>query len=325
MSTMTGDEDPLVSVVVPTYGRDSYLVDAVESVTNQTYNNVELIVVDDCSPVPVEETLDQVSFSDVTSTEVVRHSENRGANAARNTGIENARGEFIAFLDDDDKWAETKIERQIQAFREANDRVGVVYTGQRHVNDRGETTVVRVSDVEGSVTKDIFAGEPLSPLSSMMVRSDAVEQAGLLDNQFPSWQDREWYLRLSLHCEFAAIPEPLVVRRIGSHNAIGDDYEKKKRVSYPLFLEKHRPVAAQHGERYKRKLVASLSRVLGMSALRGGKYHDARKYLFRAIRYDPAAKQSYAYFLVALGGERGYELGQSVYRLYHRWASRMRN
>ena len=308
--------EPLVSVVIPTYGRPDLLQDAVKSVLNQTYNNIELLVVDDCSPTPAKKSLASISTTHSRTIRIIRHDANKGANVARNTGIKNASGNFIAFLDDDDRWDPTKIKRQVVAFQKADDSVGVVYTGEQFINEDGNTTSVHISKVRGDVTKKLLCGARIAPFSNVMVRSDVIQQAGLPDERFPCWQDRDWYVRLSQYCEFQPVPELLVIRYAGDHDRISDDYERKKNEAYPLFLEKYRSVAADYGQIYKRKMEASLLRQLGEHALRQRKYHEARKQLMKSIVHYPFIWETYLYLLVSISGERGYRIARKCKRLH---------
>jgi glycosyltransferase involved in cell wall biosynthesis len=302
---------PLVSVVVPTYDRPERLRRAVESVREQTYGNVELIVVDDCSPTPAEQVLSNFDIEGL-GVRYIRHAENRGANAARNNGIEAASGEFVAFLDDDDEWDPTKLERQVTAFTEAGPDVGVVYTGMRIVlEDRTRTTINTTS---GDVTRDVLVGESFATFSAVMVRAAVIGEAGLPDERFPSWQDREWYLRLSQVCRFAALPEPLTIRHMAHEERIAEDFETKRDVSYPLFLSKHRSLAAEYGWVCERRFVASRSEGLGKAALRNEYYADARKYLLRAIVHYPFSVPCWKHLLAALGGRYTYRSAQKARR-----------
>jgi glycosyltransferase involved in cell wall biosynthesis len=311
MSTHTGDDPdnsttvskPLISVVMPTYDRPERLRRAVESVREQTYRNLELIVVDDCSPTPAEQVLSDFELEGL-EVRHIRHSENRGANAARNNGIEAANGEFVAFLDDDDEWVPTKLERQVAAFSEAGPDVGVVYTGMRILYP--DRTRITASTVSGDVTGDILVGRSLAPFPTVMVRACVIGEAGLPDERFPSWQDREWYLRLSRVCQFVALPEPLTIRHKRHEDRIARDYEARRDVSYPLFLSKHRSLAAEYGPIVERRFVASRSRALGTAAVRNGYYADARKYLAKSIVYYPFSKTCYTHLLAVLGGEYTY-------------------
>jgi glycosyltransferase involved in cell wall biosynthesis len=305
---------PTVSVALPTYGRPEFLQDAMESVDAQTYDSVELVVVDDHSPDPVEPHVREFAADASIDVQYVRHEENRGANAARNTAIREATGEYLAFLDDDDRWKPSKLARQMDVFRESDDDVGFVYTGMEYVDDEGRRTSVRLSTTRGDVTTDLFAGAPLNPFSCVVVRADVVEAAGLPDESMPSWQDREWYVRLSEHCRFESIPEPLVVRRVGDYEQIGDDFEAKRDVSYPRFLAKHRSTAAKYDDSYERKLVASLSRTLAKSAMENGHYRDAVTYSAKSIASHPFQSDAYLYLVASLGGDYTFESASTLKR-----------
>ena len=307
------DGGPTVSVVIPTYGRPNRLRAAVESVRAQTYDDVELVVVDDCSPAPAEETLGDVPRRGLARLEVVRHAENRGANAARTTGIEAASGEFLAFLDDDDRWREGKLTAQVRAFEEGGEAVGAVCTGTEYHGPQG--TVTKVPTSNGDVTRDVLMGEPFGEFSALMVRRSVVERAGLPDAEFPSWQDREWYVRLSNHCEFRSLPALLTVRDIEHADRISHDYETKRDVSYPLFLSKHRDLARSYGRRCERRFVATLNATLGRSAIRSERYGAARTHFARALKWDPTLTECYPYLLASLGGRYTYRLARDVARI----------
>lgn len=315
---MEKDSGPLVSIVIPTYGRPEMLRGAVKSVVDQTYFPLEIVVVDDHSPTPAEETLASISTVDLQTIRIIRHEENKGANVARNTGITNSNGDFIAFLDDDDRWDSTKIERQVEMFQRSNDSVGVVYTGQRVVNDEGRTTSIHVSEVEGNVTRALLCGARISPFSSVMVRSAVISRAGLPDERFPCWQDREWYVRLSRYCEFKPITEPLVIRRIGDYDQIGDNYIKKRDEAYPLFLKKHRPLASKYGWLCERKMEASLKQKVGKHALRDEVYSDSRSYLLQSTIHYPLFWETYLYLLISILGRRGYTIARRIKRKYEK-------
>jgi glycosyltransferase involved in cell wall biosynthesis len=302
------DPDPLVSVVLPTYDRPAELVRAVASVAAQTYPAVELVVVDDCSPTPAEAVVgDAVAAGDLALGDLrvthVRHGTNRGANAARNAGVRAAAGSIVAFLDDDDEWHPEKLARQVAAFAAAGPDVGVVYTGMRFVRPDGTTDVCPT--VRGDVTRDLLVGRSLSQFSAVAVRRSAIDAAGLPDERFPSWQDREWYLRLSTTCAFEAIPEPLCVRRLDADDRISDDYPRKRDASYPLLVETHRSLAREYG--LEGAFLAATAESLGKSALQRGYYADARRHLLRAFRHDPVrSPRFYAFLLSALGGRPAY-------------------
>lgn len=299
-------DTPLVSVVITTYNRPGYLPDAVESARSQTYENVEIVVVDDGSDTPATDVL-----GDIPDVTIVRHETNKGANAARNTGIRESNGEYIAFLDDDDSWLPGKIAQQVETFRD--DDIAVVYTGSRSVDDDGNVVSRFKPRMRGEVTTALFEGAQIGGFSLIMVRRSAIQEAGDLDERFPSWQDREWYVRLSLVGTFEYVDAPLVTHR-SPEEQISKNFERKRDVSYPLFLEKHRPTARQFGPKYERRLVASLSRTLGASALMCGHNRDAVRYLSKSLKNYPASPLAAGYLILALGGDRTYNGAQRLKR-----------
>jgi glycosyltransferase involved in cell wall biosynthesis len=308
----SGGDSPLVSVIIPTYGRNEQLPEAVESVLEQSYDNVELLIVDDGSPTPVSETLTGLSFEQTTQTTFLRHEDNRGANAARNSGIRAASGQYVAFLDDDDLWGTEKLNRQVEAFESGGPEVGVVYTGKRTDGPRG--TNIKMPAATGDVLTDLLTGEEFGQFSSIMVRSDVIDDAGLPDERFPSWQDREWLFRLAQHCHFESVDEVLTYRRVGGDDRITKDFEQKRDVAYPLFVEKHYPLAREHGLYYARSFLASLRMDLAWSAVQSDQYDQARKYFWLAFFANPFHRSSYPHLIASIGGEKTYESAAKLRR-----------
>lgn len=308
MSAQPGSADgetlPLVSVVIPTYNRNDHLAGAIQSVAEQTYDNVELVVVDDGSPTPVTEGLDDVPSAQLSSVTFIRHEENSGANVARNSGIRVATGEYVAFLDDDDRWHESKVERQVETFLEAGPEVGVVYTGTRTDGERGETRFTPAA--EGDVLKDLLTGEAFGQFSSVMVRADVIDDAGLPDERFPAWQDREWFFRLAKHCHFEPVEDTLTYRH-GLPDSITRNFEEKRDVAYPLFVEKHYSYAREHGLYYARCFLASLRMNLAWSAVLAGRYGQARKFFWLAFLANPLHRPVYPHLIASVGGRWTYE------------------
>lgn len=309
---------PLVSVILPTYDRPVYLRRAVGSVIEQSYPNIELVIVDDCSPSRASESLQDIDLDSLSAYTLLRHETNKGQNAARNTGIDAATGDFIALLDDDDTWENEKLERQVRTFQESDDEVGVVYTGQKYIRD-GSISGYSRSDASGDVTKYILAGGGIAPTSSVMVRSEIVEEAGPPDADCPAWTDREWYIRLSLHCTFEAIPEPLVRRSFDAPNQMSDEYELRRDVAYPYLVSKYRSLAAEYGLVCERMFLAATTRLVGLAAFQSGNYSDARRYLIRSILYSPihkGYKMTLVYLFLSVGGKKFHDAARRAKSMY---------
>lgn len=298
----------LVSTIVPAYETDGdrTVARAVRSVAAQTYDPVEVVVVDDCSPEPVADAVADVDTTGLAGVEVVRHEENRGASAARNAGIEVADGEFVAFLDADDEWRPEKLTRQVTRYRETGEEVRAVYTGIEQVGPDGETTAVSTADREGNLRKRLLLGNVVGSFSVLFVAAAALKETGALDERFPAWQDWEFYVRLADVTAFAAVPDPLVVRH-NEGDQISRNYAAKAETSAPLFAEKYGPRAAEYGRLFHRRFRGHLAYELGYAALANGEYAAGRRHLLRAVSLNPFQSDAYPHLLAALGGKRLYE------------------
>lgn len=299
-TTAPDTDQPLVSAVITTYNRPSYLERAVESVLQQTYHNIELVVVDDHSKSPASETLAGIDLDGLTAVQCIRHESNQGANAARNTAIDAASGKYIAFLDDDDRWLPEKIERQVAAFRDAPDSVGAVYTGLK--TDQGDGFNESIPPaIDGDLTKALLCENVVGSLSVFMIVADLAVDVKL-DERFPCWADLEWYINLSQHAEFERIPEVLVVYDPDSHNRLTADLDKK-RTGYELFVEEFSPVAKEYGALFHRKMCGWAAFRLGKSAYYRGCYSQARRYLALSVVMYPLEPTFFVHFGASLGGK----------------------
>jgi glycosyltransferase involved in cell wall biosynthesis len=207
-SDLTPADGPLVSVILPTYNRRQFLGESIWSVLNQTYRNLEVIVVDDGSTDATSESV-QSEFPEVRYL----WQPNSGVAAARNRGLSAARGELIAFQDSDDLWHPNKLARQLALLTDRPE-VGVVYTCHRIVDQHGKPI--------GRQWKRLHSGRVTEPLfqsifvimPSTVVRRSVVDCVGLFSTDLRTNSDYEFWLRASLVTEFAALEEPLVdVRR----------------------------------------------------------------------------------------------------------------
>lgn len=298
-STPDRTYEPLVSAIITTYNRPEYLRRAVRAVSNQTYQNIELVVVDDCSETPARNVLADAS-PDVRTLEIIRHEENLGANAARNTGVEIASGEYVAFLDDDDRWDPEKLARQVDALERADENVGLAYVGRVGVEDGTSQDTWIPPEIEGDLTKALLCRNVVGTQSAVMVRTDIAETIPF-DERFRRWADMEWYVSVSIEYDFIRIPAPLVVYEYAAHNRISDDSEELYE-AHRLFVKKYRELAAEYGRLFERKMRAWAAYRVGASLVRAGNYANARQYLLQAIVLYPFERSFYKYGAAALGG-----------------------
>lgn len=312
----TSEECPLVSVIIPTYDRRDLLPTAINSVLNQSYRPIELIIVDDSSPESPRQTIEEMPTEELTNTEFISHDTNKGVSAARNTGIKHANGKLIAVLDDDDQWKNSKIERQVAVFTQGDDNVGVVCTGMQSIDSDGSTITVQNVDYNGDVTKQLLCGAPI-PLPSIMVHRRILDRAGLFDENMKSYEDLEWIIRLSRHCKFKSINDPLVISlrdNDPAHGQLTDNFETKRTESFPQFMEKCRPIAAEYGWLFKRKMTGFSLFRLGYAALGSEEYAYARRYIKQAMLTWPFEYKFYLYAFISTLGEKWYKRTRNMKR-----------
>jgi len=179
-------------VVIPTYNRAASIVAAVRSVLSQTWGDFELLVIDDGGSDETPELLHRLGDPRIT---LLRHASNRGAAAARNTGINAASGEFVAFLDSDDQWLARKLELQLAALKAAPSGQAVSCHGvQMHLLDHGIERE-QVSEPTTDWFARLALGCDLSPGTTLLARREAFARIGLMDETLPRFEDWDWLLR----------------------------------------------------------------------------------------------------------------------------------
>jgi glycosyltransferase involved in cell wall biosynthesis len=205
-------QDPLVSVVVTIYKEPEYLNQALESVTQQTFDDYEIIVVDDCSG---EEYTAQYRLPE--KAKLICHSQNTGPAGARNTGIGAARGKFIAFMDGDDVWLEDKLSIQVKAL-EDNPDAGLVFCHYKAVdvllNPTGNETKPRAS--LQNPLKKLCRGCIIRTPSCVLMRRDVVLECGLFDESLWGTEDWDYWLRIARKHRILALPDQLTLYRMHS-------------------------------------------------------------------------------------------------------------
>jgi len=297
---------PVVSVILPTYNRAYILSRAIQSVLNQTYSNFELIVIDDASTDNTERVV--LGFKD-SRIRYIRHEENKGGAAARNTGIRYAEGDLIAFQDSDDEWLPPKLEKQVGILQEASAEVGVVYSGFWKIgtNKRVYIPSANIIHKEGNVHVDLlknnFVGTPAA-----VIRRECFEKAGAFDERLPRLQDWDLFIRVSRFYEFRYIDEPLLISYL-THDSISTKPEALIK-ALELILDKH----LEDFRRHKRSLAHQQYRLANLF-YQYGEAARGRDYLLRAVRTRPADIKYLAAALVSLLGKGPYTKMAGLKRL----------
>src|SRR4030065_1887949 len=199
---------PIVSVIIPTYNRDVFLRSAIESVLNQTFQAFEIIVVDDASSEDVQGIVQ--GFHD-RRIKCIRHETNKGEAGARNTGIMHAEAKYIAFLDDDDTWLPEKLKSQLDVLEKNTLKVGGIYSGYIVKDcDDPRKSYTKIPAKRGDIYKDLLIKNSIGPPSTVVVRRECIETAGLFDANIFYGVDHDFYLRIAKDFHFEFIAQPLV-------------------------------------------------------------------------------------------------------------------
>jgi len=203
-----------VSVIIPAYNSMTYLPKAVESVLKQTFSDFELIIVNDGSSDGIEQWVNTITDNRIQ----LISQKNQGAAAARNTGIAHGKGDYIAFLDSDDLWEGSKLEKQVNCLNK-NPDVGLVYAWIISIdvngNHRGK---MYANTVEGNVWEKLIEENIVRSGSAAMVRRDCFEKLGVFDRNLRFAEDWEMWIRIARNYSFAVIKEPLVYYRHHPNN-----------------------------------------------------------------------------------------------------------
>lgn len=200
-----------ISTIIPAYNCADHIRETIESVFSQTVKDMELIVVDDGSADKTGDVLQ--SFG--SKLRHIRHKENRGPSAARNSGVKESKGEYIAFLDHDDVWLPDKIEEQLKLF-EKNKDLGLVYSNFYYVDMAGAQMGELFDNIKphrGLVFEKLIMSNFI-PTSSVMVRKKVLDEVGLFDENFLISQDYDLYIRIAERCRIDFVERPLLKYRV---------------------------------------------------------------------------------------------------------------
>lgn len=228
-------EKDFVTIVLTTCKREPEIVArAVLSIVNQTYQYWELIIVDD-SPgeyelrAEVKRRVLSVAPSDRLT--YIQNPENKGACYSRNIGLNKARGEFIAYIDDDDEWLPEKLEKQVTAFHSSDSNVALVYGPFYKVYEQSQKREMeQLIDVSGIKFRDLlFMGNPFGGMSMPLLRTECVTGVGGFDELMQSSQDTDLWLRLFRSYEVKYLDIPLVLYHVHEGEQISSNPIKKIR------------------------------------------------------------------------------------------------
>ena len=288
-------KNPTVSVIIPTYNRANLIGGAIESVLNQTYQDFEIIVIDDGS---TDNTEGIVKSFNNFKIRYISHGDNRGVSAARNTGIKTCQGEYIAFLDSDDEWLPEKLDQQIKVFQNASSEVGAVYSEVIYMDENGKNINKKYYNPqkEGYIYEDLLVRNYVST-SALLIKKECFDRAGLFDVSLNFHEDWDMWIRIAKFYRFIFTKVPLAryrqhTKQITKDLELKNIAEQRIIIKYTPELEKRKKVLSQYYFR------------LGNRFCHMGKTKEGRRYLCKAISLYPFFVRYYICIVGSLFGPK---------------------
>lgn len=277
----------IVSVVMPVYNCERYLLESIDSVLKQTYSNLELVIVDDGSTDDSAGLIKKVIRQDERIVYIYQN--NQGPGAARNRGIESARGEYIAFIDADDIWFHDKIEKQIEKLTKLENTI--IFGGSRYIWENSNKT--RVVNYKNFKKREEFfkylAYLPSNKIAftcAVICNKKCITKVGNFDTSLNNAEDWDLWLRLAIQYPFYALPSPVFYRRkhesnSTSHIPLEENVQNELKV-----LSKLREDFIREKIDYN-NLISRKYRQYAGKAYLYKKYRLSKIYIKQAIKADP--------------------------------------
>ncbi len=283
------------SVIIPTYSRTELLKKAIESVTSQSYQNYEIIVVNDN---PEEKSLVDALINQSNKIKVIHHTSSKGGNAARNSGIIQSKGDIIAFLDDDDVWLPEKLASHAKEH-EKDPKAGLVYSDCLYVYNNPLISDSKSAAAVPSNIIEAMGNAKYCPATSSIVSitRQCVEKCGLFDESLVSFQDWDYWFRIAHVFSFAHIPKVLVhfTQHLGDRTSQNEN-KRKKGLSQ---------ICSKWGEKinvneFKQKAIISIYFKNSKNALLAGKKYTAFKKSLKLLNLEILSINSIKSFIKLL-------------------------
>ncbi len=266
-------------MILPTYNRSETIGRAIQSVLSQTYNNLELIIIDDGS---TDNTSEIISRQFDKKNIRYYWQENKGASAARNYGLKLAQGKYIAFQDSDDEWLSNKLDSQVDIMELCDENTAVCYSNMNRIDELGQKYIWQ--------SPVVFRGVVISELSldyqvfgigmqTSLVRKKCIDNIGMFDETLPRFIDLDWFTRLAEQYDFCFIQKPLV----NYYETVGITSNLKSLIkAREVLLEKHANIFDENKLFYLAQQVR-----IAEAYWKDGQTKVARSIAFNAITLTP--------------------------------------
>jgi glycosyltransferase involved in cell wall biosynthesis len=221
--------DSLISIILPTYNRASVIKRAVMSILDQAYTDFELLIIDDGS---IDDTADVVGGINDERIRYIKNDTNQGQTIARNIGLKEVSGKYIAFLDSDDEWDKNYLKRQQSILKQQSNEYGLVYCKCKRMNGDSVSFIPKELIREDEVKSRLLA-ENFMTLQGVLLKKGYLDKCGLLDEEMPALEDWDFFIRLADICKFKYNDEVLVTMHAsidGANNNITNRIKAREHI-----------------------------------------------------------------------------------------------
>jgi glycosyltransferase involved in cell wall biosynthesis len=294
----------LVSVLMASYNHEHYIGEAIESVLNQSFDDLELVIIDDCSTDNSKKVIENYQAKDKRIRAVI-HDKNEGIAKTANDSIKEAKGKFISFLASDDVWFPFKLEKQVKVLQSNDDKI--VWSDGEIINSAGFSTGQSVTQrmqtppkrsgylFQELLKEDIIFGQ------SVILRTEYAQQIGF-DESFRYVNDHLFFVNLSRDHEFYFVPEILAKYRVHGSNVSLKNHQVwfKERI----LLRKH--LIEKFGHEMSPESLCDIYYKMGHALSGLGEKEAARHFYLKAIRTAPLHSSSALFLILALTNGEGF-------------------
>ncbi len=292
----------LVSVIIPTYNRKNLLDISINSVLNQTYQNFEIIIVDDNSNDGTDDYIKKINHDKI---QYIKNKESMYAPTSRNIGILHSKGDLISFLDDDDEWYPDKLEKQVKLFQDS--AVGLVYGGIDLFFEDYSLSYPTSPELKGDIYKNMLIKNYIGATPSVIVRRDVLNNVCSKENEyfdpsFPARQDYDLWVRITEKYKVDFIQEPVLKQYYrNSINRISSNVDNHIKAHYLLDQKYKFPIDSILSSSDKKERLISQYLFLGAQSIKINERKLATKYYLEAFKIKRDIKSLLMFFVSFFG------------------------
>ncbi len=304
---MKENKVPKVSIIIPTYNRAKMLSRAIKSVLNQTFQDFELIIVDDGSTDNTKEVVENFQKQDSRINYIWMKNSGRPAKP-RNIGIKNSKGKYIAFLDSDDEWMPEKLEKQIILFENSNiNKLGFVGCNILNIDTlKNFNKIYKMPRIRKLFKHLLIRNFLMTP--SILVKKSVIEDVGLFDENFEVADDWDMWIRISQKYDFDFVDEVLVKRYIHTQSITQSSSIEKIIKEELYFINKYKSYYSIRAYMKRKEGLQNLYIKMARLHIKNNDIYAGREYFKKAITICPYLPKGYFNFFLSMFGAKFYKL-----------------